>query len=273
MRTLAKTAVALSVLAIIMVATSSALLHAQGVPQGSAAAPPASGSAIVSQSRTITAAVSAISLSGPIDVTVTQAPSASLTIHAEQRLLDNIAITENGTQLRIETRGVLPHVMRRPIRIELSVPALSAVSNSGSGDISASGFTGDTLDLLMHGSGDLRLNGQYRRVKATLNGSGDLRLNAGNSEAIELNLNGSGDVSASGKTVQLTSQSRGSGDLRAAQLIAENASIKLHGSGDADIHAAKKIEASIVGSGDIHIFGQPTLRAVSRSGSGDIRWN
>jgi hypothetical protein len=229
-----------------------------------------SSSAIASETRQVEASVTGVNLNGSINLKLKQGSTPALTIHAERRLLPNIATARDGDTLRIETRGGFSS--SHPATVEMTLPALRQLQVMGSGDSEVSGFSGDRLKLGIFGSGNVSFSGQYQNVGANLHGSGSLKLGAGTSERIELGLFGSGNISASGKSKALNAKLAGSGDLDARQLQAETATISVFGTGDASIHATRTVAVSSRGTGDVDVYGKPAQRAVSTSGTGTVRW-
>ncbi|PTE09761.1 GIN domain-containing protein [Mesorhizobium helmanticense] len=101
-------------------------------------------------------------------------------------------------------------------------------------------------------------------------GSGDLALSQINQPELRLSIRGSGSVTATGvaQTVGLDISGSGSGELK--DLIAQSARIEIRGSGDAQITAQADADVSISGSGDVELYGHPTMRRSQVRGSGSI---
>jgi hypothetical protein len=114
--------------------------------------------------------------------------------------------------------------------VEASVPRLTRVEASGSGDIDASGIDADAFELRSDGSADLDLEGRVGRLAVDLDGSGDADLDG---------------------------------------LAAREADVAVSGSGDADVRAAERLDVRVDGSGDVRYHGDPVLRRFV-DGSGDL---
>ena len=114
--------------------------------------------------------------------------------------------------------------------VEASVPELTGIEASGSGDIDADGIDAGALDVRSDGSADIALDGTAQRLVLDLDGSGDADLGG---------------------------------------LTARDARVTVGGSGDADVRAAGRLEVDLDGSGDVRYHGDPELtRHVD--GSGDL---
>jgi len=192
-------------------------------------------------------------------------------VRAEQRLLPNLVTRQDGNTLTISSQGLMINA-RRPMRVELTLPALQELQVLGSGNSRVEGFSGDALAVTVRGSGNVEFNGKYRRVTSIVAGSGDLTLNGGDSENVDISLLGSGDASIRGSSKLLRAAINGSGDLLGNSLLADSVSVSVMGSGDALVHARNSVAIVIRGSGDVHVQGAPSQRSVDKSGSGDVAW-
>jgi len=100
------------------------------------------------------------------------------------------------------------------VEVEAWVPALSAITTDGSGDIHADGVAGDAFEARSDGSGDLHLADlDARSAKVKVGGSGDVDVRA--SERLDVDVDGSGDVRYYGDPA-LTQRIDGSGDVKHA---------------------------------------------------------
>jgi hypothetical protein len=101
-------------------------------------------------------------------------------------------------------------------------------------------------------------------------GSGDLTLSQINQPELRLSIRGSGSIAATGTAQTVGLDISGSGEGRLRNLIAQSARIEIRGSGDAQITAQADADVSISGSGDVELYGHPTMRRSQVSGSGSI---
>ena len=267
MRTLIKTGFGLLMLAFVLIGASYSVLRAQGVSGTVHAA----GRMQTTETRKLGKGIESVELSGPIDMTLRQGAVASLVVRGEQRLLGNIDTTQEGGTLHIGTTGMLFH-HRSPLQVELVLPSLAHLEVSGSGDSNINGFSGDKMDVQVHGSGNVIFNGRYKDISAGVHGSGELELNGGNSDKVAVELVGPGQMTVVGSCKDFKARQSGSGDLDAQHLTAENAAIDQHGSGTTSVQAKHSAEVTMRGSGDVNVYGNPSEHSVNRSGSGEVNW-
>jgi hypothetical protein len=226
----------------------------------------------VSETRPVAQGIEAVELAGPIDLTLRYGPAPSLEVRGEQRLLGNVETVRQGSVLHIGTHGiVLRH--NRPLQAILVLPALSSLNVDGSGDSSVDGFSGESIELNLDGSGAVKFNGRYRKIRAGLHGSGELEITGGASDSVEAEVVGSGHLTLLGNSKELRARTTGSGELDGQHLRAEIVTVKQLGSGSSTVFARQSLAASVSGSGDITVFGSPSQRSVSRTGSGDVTFS
>jgi hypothetical protein len=267
MRALMKVGFSLLMLAFVLIGVSYGMLRAQGVDRPTHA----EGRAVASETRSVANNVTTVELSGPINLTLRQAMTASLEVRAEQRMLGNVETSSEGETLHIGTRGiVLRH--REPLQVTLSLPSLAELRVDGSGDSTVSGFSGERIEVQLDGSGRVKFNGRFRQVSTGLHGSGEIEMNSGSSDKVEAEVMGSGSMTLVGSARELRTESTGSGELDARHLRADTVSVKQQGSGNTRVHARQSVAVALSGSGDVDVYGNPNQRSVSRTGSGDARF-
>jgi hypothetical protein len=267
MRALLKIGIGLLLLSFLLIGVTYSMLKAYGTTSPTSVA----GRTLSGETRKVDAMAVTVVLEGPIDLILTQGPTASMKVRGEQRSLANIETIQDGRDLHIGTKGMLLNPKHR-LQVELVLPMLEELTVRSSGDTKVSGFSGDKLELRLHGSGNVNFSGRYRNLVAGAHGSGNLHLNAGSSEHVELELVGSGEIKSSGSCKTLDAQLTGSGDLDARHLAADKVTVDLKGSGTSHVFAKQSADLTLRGSGDIRVLGNPDQRNVNRSGSGDVSW-
>jgi hypothetical protein len=267
MRTLFKVALSMLLLAGVLIGVSYSMLRAEGVSNPTSVA----GRAVRGEKRPLGDGISKVDLNGPINLTLRQGSKPSLRVRGEQRLLANIDTTADGDTLHIGTRGMLFH-HRQPLQVELVLPQLDQLDVRGSGDSAVTGFSGEHVSLNLTGSGNLNFSGRFRQLVASVRGSGDLNVKGGDFDKVELEMIGSGQLNASGNARAVEATVQGSGDLDAQHLASDRVELTLEGSGTANVYARDSADLILHGSGDIRVYGKPAKRNVTRTGSGEIKW-
>lgn len=267
MKTLFRVGLSLLILAFVLIGLSYSMLRAQGISSPVSVA----GRDLESETRKVGAEVDVIDLNGPIDLTVRQGSTASLEVKGEQRLLGNVDISSDGDTLHIGTTGMLLY-HRQPLQVVLVLPALREVHIRGDGDSTVNGFSGDAIEVRMEGRGSLKFNGRYSEVDATVRGTGEIEMNGGASGNVAATLEGSGRLTVVGSAKELKAVLAGSGDFNARHLKADSVDLTMMGSGTAVVNAARRIDATLRGSGDIAVYGKPEVREANINGSGSVSY-
>jgi hypothetical protein len=192
-----------------------------------------------------------ISLQGFGNVYVTQDNTSSLSLEAEDNVLEKLTTTVSNGVLSI--RMVMPGCVRptRPLNIYVSMSEVNSLAISGSGSITGeTEISSDDLTASISGSGDIDLDVMATDVTASISGSGSISLD-GTADLLTVVISGSGGVSA------LT-------------LDANKTDISIYASGSANVHANEWLRGLIAGSGSINYNGSPTIDSMSISGSGNL---
>lgn len=259
MKNLIKTGLAMLVAAVVLIAVSAIFMRAHAATE------------VVTENREINDKVVVIVMNGSVDLSLKQGNSASLLLRGSSNNLSHIITRVEGNTLYVDTRGFIISV-NQPLVAEISLPNLEKLQIHGSGDANVKGFKGNRLDAQLRGSGDLRFDGEYQQLVATINGSGDAQLTIAHGDYVEVNLFGSGDVTLTGQSNQLSAKLAGSGDLRGTTLKVNQATVNAGGSGDLKLLVANDIRVRLTGSGDATILGNPSKRSVEQTGSGRVHW-
>lgn len=227
------------------------------------------GQKVATQSRELSSDIDQVDSNVPFDLSIVQGAVAGLTMEGEERLLPKVVLQQEGRLLRLMTSGMLV-TMHQTLRITLTLPRLSALKQSGSGDSSITGFNAEELTLKHGGSGDLHYAGTIRSLSLQANGSGNLDLDLGSADLVELRSLGSGNLHLKGSTRELKLVSNGSGDIEAMNLRAQQAEVIGHGSGNVEVTVSRAITVNANGSGDMEIYGHPIQKTISNHGSGEV---
>lgn len=256
-----------TMLAVSLVLTSATAWFMQAHAAGTQTA------AVASEVRPMEQQVLNVVMNGPVDLVLRQAAQAELLVRGDAKLVPRVTTKVEGNTLYVSTRGLFIAIGQSDqTRVELALPAIEKVQLSGSGNGNIRGFKAKQIELILKGSGDLNIDGDFQRVQALLGGSGNLNLGLPNGDTIDLSMQGSGDAILKGQSRVLILKSMGSGDLNATALKASQAQLQQQGSGDVKAWVSEDIKIKLSGSGDAIISGNPGKRSVDRTGSGDIIW-
>jgi hypothetical protein len=182
------------------------------------------------------------------DVLVRMGETPSLTISAQENLLDIITTEVTSQRLTIEADPCVSSAY--PIKIDVVTNALNSVHINGSADVTIlDEIYADEVDIKINGSGNVTADVFTNDLSIKINGSGDVML-SGAAESAGIGINGSGDV-------------------KAMDLQAYEANVKVNGSGNTRINVLNSLRVNVKGSGDVKYSGNPSVKT-SITGSGSV---
>ncbi len=202
------------------------------------------------------------------NIHLTQSETQSVSISAQQNIIDNIKMPVTG--------GIATFDFKKRVRksddvdIYISLKSLSTTNINGSGNIiSITAFTTDEpLRININGSGDINLHVDAPEVDSHITGSGDITLTS-ITQFLNAEVTGSGDYHLNGIAKEANYDISGSGTIDGYDMLTETASVDISGSGDCNLSVTSKLTVSVDGSGNVRYKGDPNVSS-SVVGSGDV---
>lgn len=214
------------------------------------------------------------------NLTIKQGDHESLTIKADDNLMPYITSkVEDGT-LKIGMKPNINAVPASTIEYELVVKSLESVRLSGFGNISADALSGNNIEMVLSGSGDINVekvdakaltmkltgfgNINTNEVKSDdasveLTGSGDITIGTFAANTLDLTISGFGNATISGTVPDEKFRLTGSGNFKGGDLESKKANVTISGFGDATVWAENSLDLTITGSGNVNYYGDPHL--------------
>ncbi len=160
--------------------------------------PPINGKgSVTTESRTVSD-FTAIDFQTEGTVYVSNGTEFSVSIEAQQNIIDDMKTEVSGSKLKIYNRHILKN--HEPIKIYITMPSLERMEVSGSGSaIVQSKFEAGTMDISLSGSGEIEFADSLiaSEVNADISGSGDIKLNCW-TDSFNGKISGSGSITANG---------------------------------------------------------------------------
>jgi hypothetical protein len=141
----------------------------------------------------------AIEASGAVNLEVDAQKDFSVTVEADDNLLQYIKTEVSGDTLKIYSEGKISPTTK--FNVKISMPALDGLDVSGASDAKIMNVKADSLELKASGASDVIINGEAKELKA--NASGASEINAENLRAENADVDASG---ASSATVSATNE-------------------------------------------------------------------
>ncbi|RFZ82292.1 DUF2807 domain-containing protein [Mucilaginibacter terrenus] len=195
-----------------------------------------------------------VNVGGSFDVYITQGSTESVKVDAPSDIIGRIVTEVEGGTLKIYTKRDENNNWswhNKKVVVYVSIKDINNITLAGSGDVFfKEGIRANNLKIRLSGSGDITGKLDVSNLESSIAGSGDITVS------------GSADVSS----VSVV----GSGDYTGQNLVTKNTSVKVAGSGDARVNVSEKLDASVVGSGDVHYTGSVKNINSSKAGSGSV---
>jgi Putative auto-transporter adhesin, head GIN domain len=163
-----------------------------------------------------------------VDVDLRVGESRRLTVRAGEKVIDDVRTEVRDGTLYVGYDG--PGIREGRLLVQVSAPAVEALSITGAADVRVDGLDADAFDVRVSGAGDLTADGRVRRLTLDISGAGD---------------------------------------AERAEWAANDARVELSGSGDAEVRASGLLDAEVTGAGDLVYRGDPRVREAV-TGDGDI---
>lgn len=193
-----------------------------------------------------------IGIGGDFDVTLVKGKEGTITIKAEENLLEYIETEVKKGDLSVKIKK--GYQIRSNKKIEITIPfeEIDGVSLAGSGLI----YTNDVINS--------------KEFKLSLAGSGtmDLKISA---KDLDTNIAGSGNITLHGNSDKFECSIAGSGNLNGYNLKSTITTVSIAGSGTIKVDALNEIHAKIAGSGNVIYTGNPEIVKSKAAGSGSIK--
>lgn len=190
-----------------------------------------------------------IKVVGGLDVFVEEGAPA-MKVEGDENILRYIKTETDNGWLEIKTMEHININSQNPIKVYVTLPAIT--------------------DLKVTGSGNITCNQKFSsrsNMSFSITGSGNIRADV-NAPSINAAITGSGNLYIKGETRNADIQVIGSGNYDSPGLKAENVAVKISGSGDVSLFADANLKASISGSGNIKYRGSAVVeKHIAGSGS------
>ena len=203
---------------------------------------------IVNQSQNVSG-FNQVSVDGSGTLIITQGDKESLTVEAEDNLMQYIKTNVSSNVLNIRINN--PVVPTKPIKYYLTVKDLNSITYAGGGKIQSNGLKTDSLTV-------------------NINGAGEGSLSNLNVNALKIIISGAGKLTMSGTANNQDISISGAGEYNAGNLISKIATININGAGRGTVKVSGSLNAVVNGAGQISYIGNPQVNK-QLNGAGSIK--
>ncbi len=206
------------------------------------------------QQRNLNTSFSAISVSGAIDIYISQSNEEVLAVSAsDPKYRDRIIAEVIDGVLRIyyNEKGLNFTSGNKKLKAYISFKNINSIKASGSSDVYANGVI------------------QAENLKLVLSGSSDFK-GAVDVGELKLDQSGSSDANISGRAEKAIIEASGASDVKGYNLQVNYCIASASGASDIQITVNKEITATASGASDIYYKGSPTQKDIKSSGASSI---
>jgi hypothetical protein len=194
---------------------------------------------------------SGVDVSSNMIVHITQGPTSSVKVEADENLLAYIEVRTNGDMLEIRPRDNANLHSSRGIKLYVSSPEFKVLHASGACEVFGDTkiVSKDLLDIDLSGASHMTLDLNAPRVKAGISGASSVNL--------------------TGQTKDLRVDASGASELRGYELMTETVEADLSGACNTEIYVSGSLKANLSGASHIRYKGNATVNQ-STSGASSV---
>jgi hypothetical protein len=212
------------------------------------------GSGTIKKETRQTGVYTGITSNGSMNIELTYGNPGSITIEADDNLLEYIETKVENGKLVIRTKNKISIQPKSKITIWVPANTLTEVNLHGSGNIKGDGAFSNT-----------------GKTRIGVSGSGNINLGFNSFNETIVSVSGSGNVTLKGKSTNNIDVSvSGSGNVDASAVSCNDAFAAVSGSGDVHVQASRTINAKISGSGNVYYKGSASKLNSKTSGTGKV---
>jgi len=193
-----------------------------------------------------------IQISNSLKSIITQSSVESVTVKADDNIIDRISTENKNGTLYIELKSGSYENLTAELKI--SVKELEKLNCSGAADVEVNNYTGDALEVTSSGASKVHLN----NIKA---------------KSFMAFVSGASKIIASGQANKQKINLSGASDYKGYNFRTEHSNVTSSGASNAFIHAIRSLKAHASGASDIRYHGHPEILEKEASGASSIKQN
>jgi hypothetical protein len=227
------------------------------------------GSAKIAEEKRPVAAFHTLAAHHGIQVLINDASVDSLTVEADDNLLQLVETKVENETLQVRITKSL--TTRNPIRVTVGAKQLSNVSATSSARITARKLSDDLMHVKATSSGQIYIDDvQGEQIELVATSSGQVTAKNVEGKKLRVTASSSGRVAAAGNVDEQQVEASSSGNYDARQLSSRLARVDCSSSGSAVVRATQEVVGSASSSGSVRYAGDPAKLSVTTSSAGSV---
>jgi len=214
-------------------------------------------------------AVSRVHVGDGFEVEFTQGPGSELTIEADDNLLDDIEVDVHDGLVEVGwAHGGSFYEPTQPVKVEITLPALSYFEGSGGGKFVARELADDTLRIKLTGGSVARVGQVWSNaLELSLSGGSRAEFDLISAGRLDLDSSGGSILNAAGLVPLFSAQISGGGHLGGQDLITDRAQLQLSGGSRAELTVTDALKVDASGGSQVDFSGDASVDADLSGGS------
>jgi len=191
-----------------------------------------------------------VEISSAFEFEISQSGSYSVSITADDNIIDKVEVTKAGTTLKIDLKTI-PRLGPVTLKAEVTMPKLRGLAVSGASRGTVSDFSStENLDINVSGASKV---------------TGDIT--AGDAD---FEVSGASTVQLEGLANNMAANVSGASRFNLGGLMVDNANVTFSGASNGTINLSGKLDAKLSGASKLSYIGEPTMGNINTSGASTI---
>ena len=216
-----------------------------------------------------------VEVSGALEVTLTDRDPATVSVSADDNLLEHISTEVADGVLKVQPKNGASLLCRAPLAIEVSWRTLHEAGASGASKLTSSGgILCDRVAIAASGASLIDLQ-SLKGNEVVVWASGASKVSVGDVQALRgsFQVSGASEIAVqTGKLVDLELDVSGASKLSLGALAAESAVVAASGASDVAFSASQSVNGMASGASRVSVKGAPAQRGLQSSGGSAVQF-
>jgi hypothetical protein len=194
-----------------------------------------------------------VEVGSAIHATIRVGPKALIVLEGDDNLLPLITTEVRAGRLVVRTEGGVNLKPSRPIKVEITTPALVGVAGAGASE----------LDVVA---------APAERFAIGASGAAEVAVHEVDAQALTIDASGATRVTLAGKAKSVTLDVSGASHLKADGLTAELVQVDVSGASHVEVGATASVKGDVSGASHLRVVGSPAVRELDTSGASHVSY-
>lgn len=217
-----------------------------------------------------------VDIGSTFDAEITKSDSFSVTIHADESLIDYVVVSKAGNTLSINLKPRHTFtdftIGAKTLKAEITMPALDSLEVSGASKATIKGFTvSEDFELEVSGLSsvkmvDIKVGNAEFDVSGASKVTGDMI-----ATDVDFMVSGMSTIELTGSADNLELDASGASDVDLTDFIVQDADVELSGASKATVNVKGKLDYDVSAASSLYFLGNPTIGKSEVSGASTIK--